>query len=261
VQTITPDLIKDDLATALDRKIAGDLLDEFLTIRSDLSSKTLGRASPGKFIETFVQALQFLERGKYEEDPDVEKYLKDLDSRRVNFGDGLRICGSRLARAAYALRSKRNIVHKSEVRANLCDLRFLYSAAQWLLTELLREVTKRDVVEAERMIEFVQIPVSPLFEDFGTVRIIHDASTVEEELLILLGSHHPDSIPRKKVHLSLERRSKTAINGALSALWGKKLMHEDELGLILTAPGLTLAQSVAAKASARQVPTQLGKIL
>src|SRR5437870_1575516 len=126
------------LETTLPPQLAADLVAEFLEIRRDVATGTLGRASPGKFVETIVQALQALENGgRYDKQPQVDSYLRGIESRSSTLPDGLRICASRLARAMYALRSKRNIVHKTEIDPAVYDLRLLYAGAQWLLAELL----------------------------------------------------------------------------------------------------------------------------
>src|SRR5438128_12401386 len=98
------DLIK-ALSAGLPPDIAKDLSENFMLIRQDASSGTLGRASPGKFVETVVQALQHLERCLVQQSPDVDRYLRDLDSRPVNLPDGLRFCAARLARAMYTFRN------------------------------------------------------------------------------------------------------------------------------------------------------------
>ena len=49
------------LAHMLPSKLASDIVQEYKTIREDVATGTLGRAAPGKFVETFVQILQHLE--------------------------------------------------------------------------------------------------------------------------------------------------------------------------------------------------------
>ena len=52
------------------------------------------------------------------------------------------------------------------------DLRFLVHSAQWIMAELLRSVMGAKMEEAGKLIEFVQIPLSPLVEDFGSHRLV-----------------------------------------------------------------------------------------
>src|SRR5688500_2512511 len=49
--------------TAIPEKLATELVDDFLEIRSDVATETLGRGGPGRFVESLVQVLQHLETG------------------------------------------------------------------------------------------------------------------------------------------------------------------------------------------------------
>jgi hypothetical protein len=119
-------------------KLAGELVSEFIKIRQDLATKTLERASLGKFVETFVQCLQQIATGKYDIPPNVDAYLNKKVEYETNLPDDLRICAARIARAIYTLRNKRNILHKGQVDANSIDLAFAHHAAAWIMSELLR---------------------------------------------------------------------------------------------------------------------------
>src|SRR5437016_1118545 len=113
------------LSKALPDRLVDDLLDAFEAIQRDVITRRLGGGDPGKFVETYVQILQFLETGKFESAPSVEGYLRPLESRACPLDDGLRVCASRIARSLYTVRSKRNVVHKGEVDMNLIDLRLV----------------------------------------------------------------------------------------------------------------------------------------
>jgi hypothetical protein len=64
------------LGTKLERALAASLVDHFLKIRLDAATKTLERAVAGKFVETFVQCLQWIAQGKYDVKPEVDKALQ-----------------------------------------------------------------------------------------------------------------------------------------------------------------------------------------
>ena len=135
------DILVQALSSGIDEVLARDLVDNFLAMRQDVATNTLGRAAPGKFVETVVQVLQNLETGRYQAKPRVDDYLRKIESTTSSVDDGLRICASRIARAMYTLRNKRNIAHKGDVDPNKYDLGFLYSAAQWIMAELIRNVS------------------------------------------------------------------------------------------------------------------------
>ena len=100
-----------------------------------LLNKALERASPGKFVETFVQCLQHMATGTYEPKPDVEDYLLKRVENVSALPEGLRICAARIARSVYTLRNKRNIAHKNEVDPNTVDLAFAHQATAWILAD------------------------------------------------------------------------------------------------------------------------------
>jgi hypothetical protein len=239
--------LKAAVATAVPPGLAEDLVDAFIEIRRDVATRTLGRASPGKFVESVVQALQAIERGgTYDAQPDVDKYLRGLESRAGSLPDGLRICASRIARGMYALRSKRNIVHKADVDPSTYDLRFLYAGAQWVLAELLALASGITSAEAGRLIEEVQLPVGELVEAIDGRQIAHGDLTVREEALVLLMQNHPMPIPVSALIWSMDRRSPNSVRKGVAALWKAKLLHRTSDGaIVLTERGLAEALSVA----------------
>jgi len=239
-----PDELENALAKHIDRMIARDLVSEFLQIKRDCITATLGRSSPGKFVETVVQLLQFLEKGVYDSKPQVDTYLRELESRPSPLSDDLRICCARIARSCYALRNKRNIAHKGSVNPNFYDLRFAYSCAQWIMSEVVRNVLSSDMSIAGRLIEFLQIPFSPVVENIDSRKIVFGNLTVEKEILVLLHSYYPEYVSRKDIVASIDRRSVSAISNALKRLWMSKLIHKGDSGYKLTQEGYKEANAI-----------------
>lgn len=235
------------LAQAIPQELADDLVAEFIDIRRDVATSTLGRASPGKFVESIVQILQSLEQGgQYDAQPDVDRYLRGLESRASALPEGLRICASRVARAMYALRSKRNIVHKATVDPSAYDLRLLYAGAQWMLAELLALSQGISSDEAGRLVTEVQLPVGELVEAIDGRQIAHGDLTVREEVLVVLMQHHPTPIPTSTLLASLDRRSASSVRNAVLKLWKDKLVHRNaDREIVLTGRGLSEAIAIA----------------
>lgn len=218
-----------DMIAALSPKLgvslADDLVTQFLKIRQDLATSTLERAVCGKFVETFVQCLQQLEAGKYESKPDVDKYLVSVESKTA-LDEGLRLCGSRVARSIYTLRNKRNIAHNTAtLDPNSIDLRYTYHACSWILAELLRTVAGLSMEEAGRYVSLLSVPVGTLVEDFGTSKLVLADVSIAEELLILLHSVYPAPLAPAAVYESLSRRSGSAVRNAMAGLVKRKLVH------------------------------------
>jgi hypothetical protein len=235
------------LETTMPPELAGDLVAQFLDIRRDVATDTLGRSSPGKFVETVVQILQAMESsGKYDAQPRVDVFLREIESRKSTLPDGLRICAARLARAMYALRSKRNIVHKAAIDAAVYDLRLLYAGAQWILTELLALASGVTGDMAARLVAEVQLPVGELVEAIDGRKIVHAEMTVHDEALVILMSEYPTPITVTELSRSMDRRNPGSVRATVSVLWKEKLLHRRaDKKIVLTEPGLRAALKAA----------------
>jgi hypothetical protein len=110
------------LSGLIGTKLAGELVADFIKIGQDLATKTLERASSGKFVETFVQCLQQIANGSYDQKPNVDEYLNRKAELESKLPEDLRICAARIARAMYTLRNKRNVAHKGQMDPNTIDI-------------------------------------------------------------------------------------------------------------------------------------------
>lgn len=225
------------LSGLLGPTLSADLAADLVKIRRDCATRTLERAAPGKFVETFVQCLQYIDTGAYDAKPSVDDYLgKKVEN--TSMPEGLRICAARVARSMYTFRNKRNIAHKNDVDVNTHDLAFTHQAAAWITAELLRHATGVSMQEAGALIDLVQAPVGTLVEEIGGTRLVHADVPVKAELLILLHSHYPDTVPVASVLKSLSRRSPGTVRNRLRDLHIEKLAHGDSgAGYRLTQAG------------------------
>ena len=222
---MTPSELIDQLKRYIPSDLANDLVTSYLQIRSDVATQTLERSAPGKFVETVVQILQCLDTGSYDKSPKVDEYLKNLESRATKLPDDLKIAVSRMARASYTLRNKRNIAHKGEVDPNIYDLRYLYSASQWILSEIVRQLLSTDMSTAGRLIDFIQVPASFIVEDFGDKRVVLIAGTTEEELLTLLFHYFPLYVSVSQIHKDMDRRAKSTVSNIIASTYQKRLIE------------------------------------
>jgi hypothetical protein len=160
------------LRSFLPSPVADGLADQYRILRRDVVTSTLGRSAPGKFVEHFVQALQHICTGSYDQSPNVDHFLRTVESTYPTLDEGLRICGARLARSMYSLRSKRNIAHIGSIDPNIADLKLLLSSADWILCELLRQYTPSTSHDAEHVVASVLTPLSPVLEDIDEQKIV-----------------------------------------------------------------------------------------
>lgn len=229
------------LTPSLSSQLAGELVGDFVKLRRDVATLTFERASLGKFVETFVQCLQHLATGAYDEKPDVDGYLSK-QAENTKLSEGLRICAARLARFIYTLRNKRNIAHKNPVDPNRFDLALAHEGAAWIMAELLRDATKVSMDEAGALIELVQTPVGTLVEEIEGVRLIHADTSVRGEVLILLHSHYPEKVPVGSILATMKSRSAGSVRNRLGELRTSKLIFGDgRAGYRLTQAGYDAA--------------------
>ena len=88
---INSDELIQKLSNKLPDELARDLVNIFIQLKGDVATETLEKSSPGKFVETVVQVLQYIDENKYDESPKVDNYLKNLESQSKNLPDDLRI--------------------------------------------------------------------------------------------------------------------------------------------------------------------------
>lgn len=230
------------LSDLLGSELAGELAGDFVKVRQDHATGTLERASPGKFVETFVQCIQKLSKGVFEAHPNIEDYLTKHAENATALPDGLRVIAPRIARTMYTLRSKRNIVHKNPVDPNTFDLAFLHQGAAWIMAELLLSATGVTMHEAGALIELVQTPVGTLVEEIDGTHLVHADVSVRSELLILLHSRHPQHVAVADLKRSMSARSAGTVQNRLGELRFGKLIHGDnKIGYRLTRAGYSAA--------------------
>ncbi len=218
--------------------LASELASDFVKIRRDYSTKTLERASPGKFVEAFVQCLQQISRGSHDSQPDVDSYLNKKVENDAALPNGLRVCGGRIARSIYTMRNKRNIAHKGEVDPNTIDLAFVHQAAAWIMAEMIRCASGIKMEEAGALIELVQAPVGTLVEEIDGTRLVHADASARVELLILLHSHYPDRVAVVDILKSMIGRGAASVRNRLGELRKGKLIFGDaRSGYRLTSTG------------------------
>jgi len=237
------------LSAKLPDKLATDLVESFIQMKRDVATETLERSSPGKFVETVVQVLQYIDEKKYDKKPEVDNYLKNLESQPKNLPDDLRITLARVARASYTLRNKRSIAHKGGIDPNIYDLSFLFSASQWILSELVRQVLSSDMETVGKIIEVIQIPVSPIVEDFGVRRLVLKVGTAEEELLALLFHYFPEYVAVSQIQVDMNRRARSTVSNVISSAYGKRYIEGNkQKGFKLTITGHRMAMNFLQKA-------------
>jgi len=217
---------------------------EFVKLRQAVALSLPESGAAGRLVETAVQMLQYLERNEYDQTPRVDEYLRTVESRN-NIDDGLRICSARIARAIYAVRSKRGIAHKNNVDASHYDLKFQYHSAQWILTEFIRTASSLSTDDAGRLVELVNAPLDAMIEDCGDHYLVLSELSTPDELLLLIHRCYPERLSRKAISLATTRRKPKTVSNTLRELWRNKLViGSTETGYKLTRLGFNRATSI-----------------
>jgi hypothetical protein len=223
-------------------ELAVDLVSDFLKIRSDAATRTLERASSGKFVETVVQCLQFVAGGSFDAKPDVDGYLNKKVENETRLPEDLRICAARIARSMYTLRNKRNVAHKGTVDPNTIDLSYSHASSSWIISEFLRQATGLSAQEAGDLVALVQAPVGTLVEEIGGTRVVLADVSARVELLLLMHSHYPEPLTLPDALKSMSRRSPSSVRTRLGELHKAKLAQGDtKIGYRLTQSGYAAA--------------------
>lgn len=226
------------LTVSVEKNLAEKLVEHFIKIQHDCATKTLERTSPGKFVEVFIQCLQWMSSGEYKRQPNVDSYLRSQVENEKKLPEGLRFCGSRIARAIYTMRNKRNIAHQGEVDPNAVDLQFIYWGAVWIVSEMVRCSSNVTMEEAGSIIRLLQVPVGTLVEEIDGVRLVHAKVSVRGEILILLHSYYPGLVSIADILKSLNDRSSHSVKNRLVDLRREKFLFGDnKTGYRLTNTG------------------------
>jgi len=230
-------------------QVSSELVKDFLQIRSDHATATLERGSPGKFVEGFVQALQYAADGSFDKKPEVEKFLTKVVENKNGLLDGLRVIGPRIARSIYALRSKRSIAHKNEIDPNAADLAQIHAAASWIMSEMLRYAKVVSMEEAAKLIQQVQAPIGPLVEEIDGTVLVHADLPVRSEILVLLHRSYPEYVSNESLMRSIGAKEKRSISNRLGELRkSKKVFGDGTKGHRLTQAGYADASKIIADA-------------
>ena len=210
--------IAQSLEPLVGKDLASDITADFVKLRHDASIGLLERTSAGKFVESFVRCLEYISGSPPRKKIRVDEYLDRRVENEMGIPDGLRLCGSRIARAIYTIRNQRSVAHKNEIDPNRIDLDFTYHGASWIVAEMIRTATGLDMEEAAAVIRIIRAPAGTLVEEIGDTRIVlHDGLPLRAEILLLLYSEYPDSLATSELVKSTGKSSST-VSARLSEL-------------------------------------------
>lgn len=116
--------------------------------------------------------------------------FNDNEMKRYENGVGdeaYRLHIPRALRSIYNMRNKRGVGHLSKVSPNIMDSTYIVAACDWVIAELLRQISTMTPDECQRIVDsIVQRKLPIVFEDGDTQRILDHKMNKKNQVLILL---------------------------------------------------------------------------
>jgi hypothetical protein len=231
VTSIDKSIVISDISPPLDKTLATQLLDEYISqekrfILGDWEPATL---DGGQFAEAAARILYHHDSGILDKRKGVNEclqYVEDFQNKnKHNFPDrksAVHLC--KALRAIYKFRSDRGAVHiDPDYNANHLDSKYLLESCRWVLSELLRLFWKGDRKEVSSIIKQIlkyEIPSIRTFDDNLLVQRT-DCST-EEEILILLYYSRDVGLSRTQLGQFVQK-APSAITNAIKFLASSKM--------------------------------------
>ncbi|SRR6266700_144749 len=187
-------LIK-QLAPPLDALLAGQLLDEFISLerRYVLRDWEPAELDGGQFAEILARILYHADSGHVDHSKNFDECLKYVEDATNSNSHAMAprqnaLHLARVLRTIYSFRSQRGAVHISpSYSANHMDSKLMIECSRWALNEVFRLFLQTDpesTAKAIRELLHFDVPCVGRFEDAIVVQRVDLAA--EEEILVLL---------------------------------------------------------------------------
>ena len=222
-------------------------------------------AHVGKFCENIANILNDLFLGGPESNPEVGTVVDTITSQNneVNEPQSIRLTLTRILRATYEIRTRRNNHVNLEVTVNHSDTQTAVRLCNWMLAELIRvyglpddmdEITDNITEENEQKLERASKEIETLadpnyqsidkFED--RMLVASDSLTLEEEILALLYGDD-GKMTVEKIVKSIPDIQAVSVRSRLSKMQNdRKIIYENKEAQ-LTSLGAKKAKDVIRK--------------
>ncbi len=177
--------------------------------------------------------------------------FNDVEMRRYeNAGTGdeaFRLHIPRMLRSIYNLRNKRGVGHLSLVGANIMDSTYIVSSCDWIIAEILRQVSTIPPEECQRIIDsIVQKKLPVIFEDGETQRVLDHRMNKRNQVILLL-YYNSQPIEDTKLCKWVEYSSLSMFKARiLRPLHSERFIEYRQDGYcVLTPKGIAFTESIA----------------
>lgn len=236
--------------SGLPETLRNELLTEFEHIRTAFHGRKWSPAelSGGRFCEIVYSVLKGHAAGTYParaaKPPNFLAACQALE-RETNLPRSFRILIPRLLPALYEVRNNRGVGHVGgDVDPNFMDSSLVLSVANWVVSELVRELSGVAAEEAQEIVSRLNANKSPaVWVSSRSRRVLNHRLKLNEQLLLLIGSNEePVSIDDL---VAWSESSKSYVKRVLAAMHESRLVEFSSDGSVeLLPPGITQVDEI-----------------
>ena len=207
--------------------------------------------SAGRFSEAALRCLHQATTGEILDRVDVGNEIDRLERLpKDSQEESIRLLVPRAIRVVYQIACNRGARHdRVGFDPNHMDARLAVASASWVLAELVRLSFpgSLDPTDAQRLVSEIVEPRTPVLENLDGLTFFHkkDASA-RDVVLVRLRVAGGTRLPREELFQAgkLHGHSVPNVRATLSQLRRSRLVHENDEGVRLLAPGLSAADRV-----------------
>jgi len=251
------DLIKTQLESKYPSDLVKALIDSYIELKRNFK---LGKFKPselegGFFVECVRRIIEFELFGTTIPISKKLSIFNDSEMKRyenANGDESFRIHIPRVLKSIYNIRNKRGVGHLSKVSANLIDSTYIVAACDWVMAELLRQVSNLEPDECQRIVDSIVLRKLPIvFEDGDTQRILNIQMSTKDKVLTLL-YHNSHPIEDKKLFDWIEYSNMSVFKlKVLKPLHKSRFIEYRKNGTcVLTPKGIEYVEDVILKCNA-----------
>lgn len=186
------DVVTGILAAKYPEDLVQEVVRGFVEVKRNLLLRRFkpGELEGGFFVES---VRRILEIELYDTAISVNRQLLRFDDsamKRYENGvgdDAFRLHIPRVLRSIYDLRNKRGVGHFTGVTPNAIDCTLVASACDWVLAEMVRQVSTLPVEACQYLIEkLVRRRIPLVFEDRDVKRVLEPGMQIRDQVLVLM---------------------------------------------------------------------------
>lgn len=225
-------LIETQLASTLDRKLVGELLEAHAEAKRNyyLGSLRPAEVEGGRFCEAAFRILESVTQGgKFtplsKTLPRTDKLILDLSNADSSkFSDSIRLHIPRSLRLVYDIRNKRDAAHLADdIDPNLQDATLVIATIDWVLAEFIRLYHNVKADQTSRLVNDIVKRAAPVVQDFaGFLKVLNPKLAASDHCLVLLYQRGEDGAAEEELHKWVRPRMRANLRRTLNGLVHEK---------------------------------------